>query len=83
MSDKNWQVITEVAGELEAELLKSMLEAQGVEVLITREASARAIGLNLGPMGKVQLLVPGEEAAFSKKLIDDYYGGKLSAKSQD
>ena len=59
MDSLKWELLTEVQGRLEADLLKSYLDAQGVEVELFQEA----IGHNVYPvmvdgLGRVQVFVP-------------------------
>ena len=37
MSDESWEVVTEVSGELQASLLRNLLEAQGIKVFLNQE----------------------------------------------
>jgi hypothetical protein len=74
MTDKKWQVVTEVDGGLRAELLRGLLEAQGFEVLLSREGAERAIGLTTG---KAQILVPKSAVEEAKQVLEDYYSGKM------
>ena len=77
MTNENWEVVREVYGELQAELLRGLLEAQGIQVLLNQEGAGRAYGINVGPMGQVQILVPSHSSAEARKVLDDYYAGKF------
>ena len=71
-----WVVVGEAAGRLEAEILRGMLESLGLQVRLSQESAAAAYGLALGPLGRVELLVPPEEEAAARAALDDYFAGK-------
>ena len=77
MSDEKWVVITKVSGELQAGLVRNLLEAQGIKVFLNQEGAGRAVGLSVGPMGEVQILVPENQSEEARKIVDDYYAGNL------
>lgn len=75
MSEENWEVIGEVAGDLQAEMLRGLLEAQGFKVWLSQEGAGKAYGLTLSTLGAVQILVPSESAERARLLMDNYYAG--------
>ena len=75
MVEENWEVIDEVAGDIQAEMLRGLLEAQGIKVWLSQEGAGRAYGLTLSTLGAVQILVPSESAAPARQILDDYYAG--------
>ena len=79
MSEEKWELITNVSGELQADLLRNLLEAQGIKVFLNQEGAGRAYGLTVGPMGEVQVLVPENQSQEARQIIDDYYAGKFEA----
>jgi len=71
-----WIAIGEAAGRLEAEILRGMLESLGIQVRLSQESAASTYGIGIGPLGRVELLVPlGEEAA-ARTALDEYFSGK-------
>jgi hypothetical protein len=66
-----------VFGELEAEMLRGLLEAQGIPVILNQEGAGRAYGLGVGPLGMVQILVPEDALPVARLVLDDYYAGKF------
>ena len=83
MSEERWQVAGEVAGEIQAEILRGMLEAQGIQVWISQEGAGRVYGLGVGRLGRVQILVPEEYLDQSKALLEEYYAGQLEDQDFD
>ena len=77
MSDESWEVVTEVSGELQANLLRNLLEAQGIKVFLNQEGAGRAYGLTLGPLGEVQVMVPEHQSQEAQQIVEDYYAGKF------
>lgn len=82
MSEESWEVITEVSGELQAGLLRNLLEAQGIKVFLNQEGAGRAVGLTLGPLGDVQVMVPVHQSEAARKIVEDYYAGKFENEEQ-
>lgn len=84
MSEENWQVIDEVAGELQAEILRGLLEAQGIEVLISQEGISHfAFTVTVGPLANVQILVPTSQVEAARVILEDYRLGKFEEHGED
>lgn len=77
MSEEKWTVIAEIYGELQAELIRGLLDAQGVRVFLNQEGAGRAYGLSVGPLGLVQLLVPESQSQLAEQILADYSSGKF------
>jgi len=75
MDEQRWELIVEVSGEVQAELMRGLFEAQGIPVLLIQEGAGRAYGLNVGPMGQVQILAPAHLSDSAKQVLSDYYAG--------
>jgi len=75
MDKKRWVVIDKVAGDLQAEILRGLLEAQGIQVLLSQEGAGRALGLSVGPLGEVEILVPEEQRQEASQVLTDYQAG--------
>lgn len=63
------------AGDLDAEMVKGFLEAQGIKVMLVQESIGRTYGLTVGMLGEVKLLVPSEQAEEAKSLLEDMEDG--------
>ncbi len=72
MDDLKWELLTETNGRMQADLLKSYLEAEGVEVEYFQEAIGHIYGLTIDGLGRVQLFVPKEKAAQARELLAAY-----------
>jgi hypothetical protein len=76
------------AGQLEAEMIKSFLEAQGLNVVLNQESIGRTYGLSVGALGMVTVLVPEQQcddallllrAMEEGEFVDDSSPNDLSA----
>lgn len=73
--EKRWTLLTKVNEPVQAELLRGLLEAQGLQVLVSQEGAAKALGLNVGVLGEIELLVLEKDEAQARQVLDDYYAG--------
>lgn len=76
MADE-FEVIATAAGGIEAEILRGMLEAAGVKVWLRRESAGSAFGLNVGPLGQVDLAVSADQYELALEVLEDYRSGRL------
>ncbi len=77
MDELTWEVLTEVQGRLEAEFIKSYLEAQEIEVELFQESVGHHIyPVMVDGLGRVQIFVPKEQAAEARQLLEEYHHSK-------
>lgn len=74
MDKLKWELLTEVQGRAEAEVLKAFLMANGIEDV---ELFQESLGQHIYPttldiLGNVQLFVPKAQAADARKLLEEY-----------
>jgi len=79
MDESTWKSIISVQGELQAEVLRGLLEAQGIPVNLSQEGVARAYGLGVGPLAEVEIMVPDSYVMEAGKIIDSYQAGEFEA----
>ena len=61
-----------------AQVLRGLLEAQGIRVWLNQESAGTAIGLNLPSiLGSVKIIVTEQSAERARELIEAYYKGTL------
>lgn len=82
MSEDKWELVIEVSGEFQANLLRNLLEAQGIKVFLNQEGAGKAYGLTVGPLGQVQILVPEHQSQEARQIVDDYYAGKFETNEE-
>jgi hypothetical protein len=77
MDELKWELLTEVQGRLEADLLKSYFEAYGIEVELFQESVGHYIyPVTVDGLGRVQLFVSKEQAREAHRLLDEYNNAK-------
>jgi len=57
-------------GQVEAQLIKSLLEAEGIPTMIAQEGAGAAYGLTVGILGVAEIFVREKDAEEAKKLIE-------------
>ena len=77
MDELQWELLTEVQGRLEAELLKTYLEAYGIDVELFQESVGHHVyPVMVDGLGRVQLFVAKEQAKEAHQLLDEYHTAK-------
>jgi hypothetical protein len=79
MSEEHWEVVDQVAGQLQADILRGLLEAQGIQVWLNQEGAGHAYGLGVGPLGRVEILVPSSALEQARQVLEAYYAGEFEA----
>ena len=76
MDTMKWERLVEVQGRLEAELLESYLEANGVDVeLIQESVGHSAFPVMIDGLGRVQIFIPKEKSQEARDLLKEYNEG--------
>ncbi len=57
-------------GQLEAEMVKGFLEAQGLNVSLSQESVGRTLGLFAGRLGQVKVFVPESQVTAAVELLE-------------
>jgi hypothetical protein len=83
MHPDRWEVVDEVSGNLEGEILRGLLEAQGIETRISQEGAGKALGLGVGPLGKVQILTRAYDLDNAREILEKYYAGEFETDTFD
>ncbi len=76
MSQLNWIVVTIVSGELQAELMRGLLEAQEIPVMLMQESAGKAIGITISQLGEVEIMVPKSKIQDARDVIAKYFSGE-------
>ena len=78
MSEEKWEVVDEIQGDMQAEILKGLLEAQGIKVWLSQEGIGHSVfPVTISAMGNVQILVPQDQVQSARAILDEYYAGNL------
>ena len=75
MEEPRWEVVEVVNDTIQAELLRGLLESQGIEAIISKEGAGHALGLTIGMMGESQLLVRSGNKQAALKILEEYHQG--------
>jgi hypothetical protein len=76
MDIMKWERLIEVQGRLEAELIESYLEANGVDVeLIQESVGHSAFPVMVDGLGRVQIFIPKEKAQEAHVLLKEFNEG--------
>jgi hypothetical protein len=75
MDEEKWELVDQVQGQLQAELLRGLLEAQGITVYLNQEGAAHAYAVAVGTLGMVEILVPTSELTKARQILEAYYRG--------
>lgn len=76
-------VVETVSGIIEAELIRSLLQASGIIVELSHEAALSAYSMGVGRMARVDILVRKDQQAAALALINDYRSGRLETTEPD
>jgi hypothetical protein len=78
MDEMNGEKLAEIYGRLEAEGIKSFLEAEGIQVELIQEAIGQLIPTNYDAFGRVQIFVPKEQFDEARNLYEAYQNASPS-----
>lgn len=73
----NFVKISTAYGDLDAEMLKGFLEAQGINVTLSQESLGKTYGLSVGSLGTVDVLVPEDQEADALNILAAMEAGEF------
>jgi hypothetical protein len=59
----------------QAEVLRGLLEAQGIRVLLSKEAAGQVYGVFVGQMSEIELFVPAAQEQAARALVKEFFHG--------
>ncbi len=65
-------LIGSASGQMEAEILRGLLVANGIEVWMSGESAGQAIGLSIGPLARVEIWVRSSQAGEARRLLEEH-----------
>jgi hypothetical protein len=75
MPEEEWILVEKAQGQLQAEILKGLLEAQGILVWLNQEGAAHAYAVEIGTLGTVEILVPTSMVEKAREILEQYNHG--------
>jgi hypothetical protein len=82
MNDKFIHVFTS-EGLLNAEMIRTFLEAKGIQVVVSQESAGVVLGLSVGSLGKARFYVRAEQAEEAKSLLEALERGDFALPDED
>ena len=80
MNKSNWVKLEEVYGRMEAEMIKSYLEANGIAAQIIMEAASQ---LWAPSITSAEILVPSWSLAEARKLMKDFGDAEIESEETE
>lgn len=73
MDELKYEMLTERSSRMEADLLESYLEANGIDVELFQEAVGHSVfPVTIDMLGRVQVFVPKEKMKAARKLLENF-----------
>ena len=72
MDELKWELLTEVQGRWEADIIKAYLAGSGIDSELFQESAGQLFPTTLDILGLVQIFVPKEQANDARKLLEEY-----------
>lgn len=66
------------SGQFEAEIIRSLLEAQGISVHLSQESAGAVYAFTVGPLGEVEVMVPESEVVSARDVLTAYQRGEYN-----
>jgi len=67
------ECVAVVYGLLQGDLCRSLLEANGIPVLLSREAAGSAYRVNVGLFGRIEVYVPASRGEEAKQILAERF----------
>lgn len=78
MEQRSWKTVAEVYFGPQAQILRGLLESQGITVHISQEGYANALGVTVD-LGRIEVMVPNDQYDQALQILDDYDDGLLES----
>ncbi len=79
MDKLKWEMLAEINNRMEAELIESFLEAQGIDTELFQESIGHtSYPTTVDGLGRVQIFVPMEKIIEARELLRSYQEGNSS-----
>lgn len=72
MTEITWEILTKVYDRIEAEMMKSALEALEISVELAQESVGSTIPVSFGKFAEIQVFVPKEKFEEASKWLKTY-----------
>lgn len=73
MNEMKYELLTELSSRMQADLLESYLEANGIDTELFQESVGHSIyPVTVDGLGRVQVFVPKDKLKKAKKLLENF-----------
>ena len=79
----SYEVVYTAHGQLDADLIKALLEANGVQASLAGESVGSSFGIIMGPLADIDILVPAGQADTARTILDAMERGDLDTQEKD
>jgi hypothetical protein len=79
MADKKLTKIAVLNDPAEAEVLRGLLEAQGIPVMLSKEAASTVYGLTAGAFAEIEIFVPADQATDAERIFRETFGAEAES----
>lgn len=73
MDELKWQLLTEIQGRWEADIIKAYLADKGIDSELFQESVSSLYPTSLDMLGLVQIFVPNEQAELADIAMKEYF----------
>jgi len=77
MNKRKWELVTVLQDPIQAEIIRGLLEAQGITIHIVREGYQAAMGIANQASVRIEILAPNDQVVEARQVINDYNAGKF------
>jgi len=82
MTHPQYITVHTAAGQLEAEIIRSLLQAQGLTVRLSQESAGAVYAFTVGPLGEVDVMVPETEVVKARDVLEAYQRGEFNSEEE-
>ena len=74
MSDDALKKLVVLNDPSEAEVLRGLLEAQGIQVMLSKEGASTVYGLTAGAFAEIEVFVPQSQSEEAERILEETFG---------
>ncbi len=83
MDDLKWKILTKVYDRVEAEMMKSALDALEIPVAFAQESVGGVIPVSFGAFAEIHLFVPTEKFAEASAWLEMYENDRVEVEEEN
>jgi len=84
MDELKYELLTEVNGRMQADLIQSYLEAEGIKVELFQEAVGHHIyPVMIDGLARVQVFIPKEQIVDARKLLEAFNNTGIKPEAEE